>query len=288
MMPAIPLNSQEKLYHKEGVQQIAEIIRRARPGFQPKIGMIIGTGFASFTDTIQNQIVFPYAELPLFSAELQTPGHITELVTGKINGQDIILTRGKMFLLDGVSAQLVALPVRLFHLLGVQTLVYTNTAGAVNPSYTPGDFVFLKNHINLMARNPLLGEKNGEWGELFFDMTYPYDEALRSLGKQATAELGFRVQEGVYAGLLGPNFETAAEIHMLSVIGADLVGMSTIMEVIAARQVGMQVLGISFISNMAAGVLGEALHNDEVLETTHKHTENYARLLTRILGRLCG
>jgi purine-nucleoside phosphorylase len=278
--------SQGKLYHKQDVEKVAEIIRRARPGFRPKLGMIIGTGFACFTDAIENQMVFPYADLPLFASELQTPGHITEMVTGQINGQDIILARGKMFLLDGVTPQQVALPVRLFHLLGVEKLVYTNTAGAVNPDYKPGEFVFLKNHINLMARNPLVGEKNGEWGEMFFDMTYPYDEELRELGKQAAAELGLRVLEGVYAGLLGPSFETAAEIKMMSVIGADLVGMSTIMEVIAARQLGMRVLCLSFVSNMAAGVLGVGLTNNEVLDTTQKHTENYARLLTRIFSKL--
>jgi purine-nucleoside phosphorylase len=280
--------SQGKLYRKSDVQKVADIILKARPGFQPRLGMIIGTGFAGFTETITDQMVFPYANLPLFAAELQTPGHITELVIGKINGQDIILVRGKMFLLDGVTPQQVALPVRLFHLLGVETLVYTNTAGAVNPAYKPGEFVFVKNHINLMARNPLVGEKNGEWGEMFFDMTYPYDDTLRELGKQTAAELGFSVQEGVYAGLLGPNFETASEIKMLSIIGADLVGMSTIMEVVAARQLGMKVLCLSFISNMAAGVLGQSLTNDEVLDTTRKHTENYARLMTRIFSNLTG
>ena len=278
--------SQGKLYLKQDVEKLADIIRRARPGFHPKFGMIIGTGFASFTDTIENQMVFPYADLPLFATELQTPGHISELVTGQINGQDIILARGKMFLLDGVTPQRVALPVRLFYLLGAEMLVYTNTAGAVNPAYRLGEFVFVKNHINLMARNPLVGEKNGEWGKMFFDMTYPYDEGLREIGKQAAADLGFRVQEGVYAGLLGPSFETAAEIKMLSIIGADLVGMSTIMEVVAARQLGMKVLCISFISNMAAGLLEQALTNDEVLDATTKHAENYNRLLTRIFSKL--
>jgi purine-nucleoside phosphorylase len=278
--------SPEFMYYKKDVQQVADLILQARPEFKPAVGVIIGTGFASFTDIIENPIVFPYADLPLFAAELQTPGHITEVVIGQINGQDIILTRGKMFLLDGVTPQQVALPVRLFHLLGVNKLIYTNTAGAVNSTFAPGEFVFVKNHINLMACNPLVGEKNGEWGEMFFDMTYPYDESLRAIGKQVASELGFRVLEGVYAGLLGPSFETAAEIQMLSKIGADLVGMSTIMEVIAARQVGMQVLCVSFVSNMAAGILGKSLHNDEVLDTTSKHTEEYTRLLNRIIHSL--
>jgi len=274
-------------YTRAEVQAIADQIQRLRPGFNPKIGMMIGTGFHGFTETIQNQIVIPYTELPLFANELGLKGHVPELVLGQFNGHDIIVTRGKMHLLEGLPAQRVVLPVRLFHLLGVKTLVYSNTAGGVNPSFKVGEFVFLHNNINLMARNPLLGEKVGEWGEMFFDMTYPYDAELREMAKEKGRALGFKVQEGVYAGLLGPSFETAAEIHMLSVIGADLVGMSTIMETIAARQLGMRMLGICFVANMAAGVGGQTLVEDEWLDNPRKHRQDFERLFTSILAELC-
>lgn len=276
-----------KLYNKADVEAIAAIIRRMLPGFKPGVGVVLGTGFADFTvENVDDAQVIPFDDLPLFSGELQTPGHISELVLGKMNGHDILFARGKMFLLDGVSAQLVALPVRLFHLLGARTLLYTNAAGAINPKYSVGDFVFLSNHINLMARNPLVGEKNGEWGEMFFDMTYPYDEELRTMAKAVAAEMGLKAQEGVYAGLLGPSFETAAEIRMLATIGADLVGMSTIMEVVAARQVGMKVLAYSFISNMAAGVKGDSLDNEEVLRNAGMSRQKYSRLMKELIRRL--
>lgn len=275
-----------KLYRRKDVEAIATTIRKARPSFRPGLGVVIGTGFAGFTENVEDPLVIPYSDLPLFVTELQTPGHISELVLGRMNGQDIIFARGKMFLLDGVPAQQVVLPVRLFYLLGARVLLYTNTAGAINPAYSVGDFVFLSNHINLMARNPLVGEQNGEWGEMFFDMTYPYDAELRALGLAVAADLGLKPLQGVYAGVLGPSFETAAEIRMLAAIGADLVGMSTIMEVVAARQLGMRVLVYGFVSNMAAGVKDHVLDNEEVLHSTKQFRDNYTRLMKELIRRL--
>jgi purine-nucleoside phosphorylase len=205
---------------------------------------------------------------------------------GKLCGKDIIAVRGKMFLLDGVPAQLIALPIRIAYTLGCRTLLYTNTAGAINPDYQPGDFVFLNNHINLTGSNPLVGERNGEWGPLFFDMTYPYDLGLRAAGEEVASRLGLLVQEGVYAALLGPSFETAAEIQMLAQVGADLVGMSTVMEVIAARQLGMRVLAVGFVSNMAAGLTTTLVENEEVQKTTSTRQEVYAALIKGIVERI--
>ena len=272
-----------KLYSRSDVEQLAALFQKAYPGFCPSISLYTGTGFASFASQIEDPVTIRYSDLPYFPKELQTPMHVGEFVMGKLKGKQIICARGKMFLLDGVPAQLIALPIRLFYLLGCRTLVYTNTAGAVNPSYQPGDFVFLRNHINLTGQNPLVGEHNGEWGPMFFDMSYPYDAELRQRGEAVAVQLGMQVLEGVYAGLLGPSFETASEIEMLRRIGADLVGMSTIMEVISARQLNMRVLGLGFISNMAAGVTAALVNNEEVQVAASSAEDIYARLLSNII-----
>lgn len=273
-----------KLYRRSDVEQLAERFRQAYPGFKPEIGLVTGTGFASFTNEMQEKHTLSYQELPYFLNDLQTPGHIGEFAMGKLADKNVICARGKMFLLDGAPAQLVALPIRLFYLLGCRTLIYTNTVGAIDPNLKPGDFVFLNNQINLMGQNPLVGEKNGEWGPMFFDMSYPYDAGLREIGEGVAKNLGLPIHEGVYGGLLGPCFETAAEIKLLSVVGASVVGMSTVMEVIAARQLGMRVLGISFVSNMAAGVSHELVENDEVLQMTASSEKTYSALLNGILS----
>jgi purine-nucleoside phosphorylase len=275
-----------KLYQRKDVERLAQDFRAAYPDFKPEICLYTGTGFASFASEIQESVTLAFKDLPYFPAELQVPMHVGEFVLGKVSGVQVILVRGKMFLLDGVPAQLIALPVRLSYLLGCRTLIYTNTTGAINPSFQPGEFAFLTNHINLMAQNPLVGERNGEWGQMFFDMTYPYDAGLRALGEQVAASQGLKVQEGVYSGVLGPSFETAAEIQMLARVGGDVVGMSTVMEVVAARQLGMKVLGISFISNMAAGVSAAPVENEDVQRVARTSQETFARLVSGVIAKL--
>jgi purine-nucleoside phosphorylase len=275
-----------KLYQREDVERLAQDFRKAYPNFAPEICLYTGTGFASFAGEMQESVTLAFKDLPFFPDELQCPMHVGEFVLGKVSGVQVLLVRGKMFLLDGVPAQLIAMPVRLSYLLGCRTLIYTNTSGSVNPGFKPGEFVFLTNHINLMAQNPLVGERNGEWGQMFFDMTYPYDAGLRALGEQVAAGMGLKVQEGVYSGVLGPSFETAAEIQMLARVGGDLVGMSTVMEVVAARQLGMKVLGISFISNMAAGVSSALVENEDVQRVARTSQETFARLISGVIEKL--
>jgi purine-nucleoside phosphorylase len=275
-----------KLYQRKDVERLALEFQAAYPGFRPEICLYTGTGFASFASEIEESVTLAYRDLPYFPAELQTPMHVGEFVLGKVSGAPVFLARGKMFLLDGVPAQLIALPVRLAYLLGCRTLIYTNTTGSINPNFHPGEFVFLTNHINLMAQNPLVGERNGEWGQMFFDMTYPYDVELRALGEEVAAGMGIKVQEGVYSGVLGPSFETAAEIQMMARVGGDVVGMSTVMEVIAARQLGMKVLGISFISNMAAGVSSAPVENEDVQRVARTSQDTYARLITAVIAKM--
>lgn len=274
------------LYSRTDVESLAARFLQAAPGLHPKIGLVLGTGFASFSNRIKDAVTIPYADVPGLPDRLATPGHIPEFVLGRLEGLDVICARGKMFLLDGVPAQLIALPIRLFYALGCRTLIYTNTVGGINPALRPGDFVFLTNHINLMGQNPLVGEKSGEWGPLFFDMTYPYDAGLREMGEAVARRQGIPIHEGVYGGLLGPSFETAAEIRMLSVVGADVVGMSTVMEVIAARQLGMRVLTIGFVSNMAAGVTAEPIENEDVLALAATAEVRYAEILTGVLQEI--
>jgi purine-nucleoside phosphorylase len=282
-VPFLPVGN---LYSRPDVEALAEQFRQAAPGLNPTIGLVLGTGFASFANEIKDAVTIPYGDVPGLPDRLATPGHIPEFVMGTLAGHDVICARGKMFLLDGVPAQLIALPIRLFYTLGCRTLIYTNTVGAINPALHPGDFVFLTNHINLMGQNPLVGERPGEWGAQFFDMTYPYDAGLRELGESVARRLGIPVYEGVYGGLLGPSFETGAEIRMLGIVGADVVGMSTVMEVIAARQLGMRVLTIGFVSNMAAGVTGGPIENEDVLALATTAEARYAQILNGVLQEL--
>jgi purine-nucleoside phosphorylase len=217
---------------------------------------------------------------------LHTAGHIEELVIGDLEGKRVACARGKIFLLDGAPAQVVALTVRMYYALGCRKLLYSNTVGAIDPSFRPGEFIVVTNHINLTGRNPLVGESTSEWGEQFFDMTYPYDAeyiaALQDIAKGAKIPL----HGAVYGAVLGPCFETAAEIKMLGIVGAHAVGMSTVPDVIAARQLGMRVAVFGFISNMAAGVDGGDLEVEDFLGLAVAHYGEYATLARGILAQM--
>ncbi|MCX6056552.1 MAG: purine-nucleoside phosphorylase [Chloroflexi bacterium] len=286
MKTQIPFYPVGQFYTRKEIEPIVEQIREIKPGFTPEIAIILGTGFSDFANKIEDPTTIHYNQIPFLASELQTPGHIPEFVLGRLQGKNLICARGKIFLNDGVPAQVVALPIRLSYLLGCRQLIYTSTSGAINPEYAPGEFVFINNHINLMGHNPIIGEHNGEWGPSFFDMSYPYESGLRQKAQEIARSLGFPTREGVYAGVLGPSFETAAEIQFLARCGADLVGESTIMEVIAARQLGMQVLGIGFVSNMAAGLSNRLVENNDVLLTTTNAMASFSRLVQAILATL--
>jgi inosine/guanosine/xanthosine phosphorylase family protein len=284
--------SEKQAYQREGqsytrrdVEQIAAQILARCPGPPPEIGYTIGTGFASFAQEIENAVTIPYAELRLFPP-LATEGHIPELVIGDLQGRRVACARGKVFLLDGAPPQIAALTVRLYYALGCRKLLYTNTVGAIDPSFRPGEFVVITNHINLMGRNPLVGESREEWGELFFDMTNPYDAAYIAELKEIARAANIPLHEAVYGGVLGPCFETAAEIRMLGVVGAHVVGMSTVPDVIAARQLGMRVAVFGFISNMAAGVGGTGLEVEDFLGLAAAHYDEYGKLARGILARM--
>jgi purine-nucleoside phosphorylase len=272
------------LYTRSDVERSAELVR-ARGAPRPDVALMIGTGFAGLADAIEAPVRVPFSELPLFP-EPGIPGHVGELVLGRLAGRQVACWRGKIQLLDGHTAQLAALPLRLSYLLGCRSLLYTNTAGAINPAYRVGEFVAITNHVNLTGANPLVGEPEGEWGTRFFDMTFPYDRELVAQLQRVAADRGVPMHEGVYLGVLGPSFETAAEIRMGAQIGADTVGMSTIMEVIAARQLKLPVVCISFVSNLAAGVAGVTVDNEDVLRTAASAFERFCQLILGMLPHM--
>jgi len=197
-----------------------------------------------------------------------------------------VIMRGRFHLYEGYTPQQVALPVRVMKALGVRTLVVTNSAGGINADFRPGDLMLIADHLNLTGRNPLVGTNEDAFGPRFPDMSEAYSRRLRRLARETAASLGVSLREGVYAGLLGPSYETPAEIRMLRTLGADAVGMSTVTEVIAARHAGIEVLGISCISNMAAGMLDQPLSHEEVLETSERVKGTFLALLLALMPRL--
>jgi purine-nucleoside phosphorylase len=280
-------NLEGNVYSREDVEEIAQFIQSRGIEHAPEIGYVIGTGFSHFADEIVDAIRVSYDELPYnLYPKLNTPGHVSEIVVGKLEDKTVACARGKVFLLDGAPPQISALTVRLFWLMGCRNLIYTNTVGSIDPTFRPGEFVLLHNHINLTGKNPLVGEPADQWGGGFFDMTYPYDKEFISIAKQVAFERNIPLHDAVYACVLGPSFETAAEIKMFEVIGANVVGMSTVPEVIAARQLNMRVLAIGFISNIAAGVQGSQLDNDDILSLAEISYSQYVALMRGIFASI--
>ncbi|HEY3937388.1 MAG TPA: purine-nucleoside phosphorylase [Bryobacteraceae bacterium] len=271
------------------MREAADLIE-ARTSLRPKIGIVLGSGLGVFADSLAHAVRIPYSKLPGFPVSTAV-GHAGELVIGSLgaNGRgtvDVAVMSGRFHLYEGYTPQQVVSGVRLFHELGITRLVVTNAAGGINLDYARGALVLIADHINLQGVNPLTGPNDKRLGVRFPDMTEAYSKELRQIARQSAAELGIVLDEGVYAGLLGPSYETPAEIRYLKTIGADLVGMSTVAEVIAANHLGMQVLGISCVTNVAAGLSGEKLNHDEVLEVGRRVGGSFIKLLSALLPRL--
>lgn len=233
-------------------------------------------------EEIQNPVVIPYTEIPEFPVST-VEGHAGQLVIGELEGKTVIAMQGRFHFYEGYAMEKVTFPVRVMKYIGVEKLIVTNAAGGVNESFEAGDLMILTDHINNMGTNPLIGPNNNELGARFPDMSAPYCKELRKLAKDVAAEIGLKVQEGVYVGNTGPSYETPAEVRMLRTLGGDAVGMSTVPEVIVARHSGMKVLGISCISNMAAGILDQPLTHDEVMETTEMVKANFLQFVKTIV-----
>jgi purine-nucleoside phosphorylase len=258
---------------------------RGKYAAAPEIGLILGSGLGIIADLVEDATVIAYQDIPHFPVST-VEGHAGELLLGTIHGKQVLLMKGRFHLYEGYGSEVVSFPVRVMKELGVKRLIVTNAAGGINTSYEVGDLMLISDHINFTFRNPLIGANVNELGVRFPDMSEAYSRRLRNLAKGVAAEQGIRLQEGVYLGLLGPTYETPAEIRMMRTLGADAVGMSTVSEVIVARHAGIEVLGFSCITNMAAGILDQPLSHAEVIETTERVKPKFLQLVLGIVAKM--
>jgi len=269
---------------KGAVDLATEALRRELGDDTPRVAIVLGSGLGTIAAAIREPRRIPYAKIPGFP-EPSVPGHQGELVAGTLAGVPVLVQLGRFHLYEGHTPTTAALPVRVFHRLGVRTLIVTNAAGALRLTLRAGSIMLIADHINLMWRNPLIGRPEpGE--ERFPDMSNPYDEGLRALAREVAREAKVPLEEGVYVGLLGPSYETPAEIRMLQRLGGDAVGMSTVPEVIVGRARGMRVLGFSMITNPAAGLSAEKISHEDVLEMGRRVSGDLGRVIEGVLGRL--
>ena len=258
---------------------------RVRLGAVADVAVVLGSGLGAFADGLGNPVRLPYAEIPHWPVSTVI-GHAGVLAAGTSAGRPVLTLAGRAHFYEGHPMATVTFATRVLGRLGVKTLVLTNAAGGINTAFTPGTLMAIDDHINLMGTSPLIGPNEERWGVRFPDMTHVYSPRLRALADAAGHEGGVELRHGVYAGLHGPSYETPAEIRYLRAIGADAVGMSTVPEAIVARHMGVEVLGISCITNPAAGVLPEPLHHDEVMEVARRVSRQFIALLEAVVARL--
>ena len=267
------------------LQEAVAAVQRALPAnATPTVGLILGSGLGAFADTLEGRVAVPFEKIPGFPPSTIV-GHAGNLVYGKKSGVELLALQGRVHYYEGHDLARVAFPARVLIASGCKTLIITNAAGGVDPTLKGGDIVILSDHLNLLGGSPLRGPNDDALGPRFPDMTEAYDKKLRALAAAAGRDLGMALREGVYAASPGPQYETPAEVRMLRTLGADLVGMSTVPEVIAAAHMGARVLGLSCCTNLAAGVTGEKLSHDEVTETAARVRDQFIALLARILER---
>lgn len=267
------------------LEQVDEAVAhiRGRSALRPTIGLILGSGLGAFADTLDEAVPVPFGTIPHFPVSTAI-GHKGALVLGRSRGTPVAVMAGRVHHYEGYPFQQVAFPARVLARLGVRTLIVTNAAGAVNASFAPGELMLIRDHINLMGGNPLIGPNDDALGPRFPDLSAAYDSKLRALAADICREVGVRAHEGVYLALGGPSYETPAEIRMLRTLGADAVGMSTVPEVIVARHMGLRVLGLSCLTNMAAGITTQPLDHKEVLEVGERVKAGLLEVLARVVG----
>lgn len=252
---------------------------------EPTVGLILGSGLGVLAEEIENPTTIAYGDIPHFP-ESTVSGHKGQLVVGELEGRQVIAMQGRFHYYEGYDMQQVTFPVRVMKELGVETLFVTNAAGGVNESFEPGNLMIITDHINNMGDSPLIGPNDDKLGARFPDMSEAYDRDLITHAKNSAERLNLKVQQGVYVGNTGPAYETGAEVRMIRTLGGDAVGMSTVPEVMVANHAGMRVLGISCISNMAAGILDQPLTHDEVIETTTQVREDFLGFVKELLKTL--
>lgn len=273
------------------VSEAASFLRVMFDAFKPRIGIVLGSGLGAVADAVKAKVSVPYREIPHFP-QSTVAGHSGRLVAGKIGKAPVVLMQGRVHSYEGYTPQQVTFPMRVLGTLGIRAVVLTNAAGGIKDGYSIGQLVLLGDHINQMGWNPLTGPNEERFavrkgaGLRFFDMTEAYSKQLRSLAKQAASEEGFELEEGVYLATPGPSFETPAEIRAFRTLGATLVGMSTVPETIAARHMGIDVLGISCVTNLAAGLGTTELSHEDVSETGKRVEKRLAGLITRLVPQI--
>jgi purine-nucleoside phosphorylase len=268
----------------EGLAEAVAAIR-ARTPLEPVLGVVLGSGLGGFADAIEEPVEIPYEEIPGWPRSTAV-GHAGTLVLGRFGGVPVAAMKGRAHLYEGHAPAKVVFGIRVLGLLGLRTLVLTNACGAVNTSLVPGQLVLVADHLNLQGTSPLVGANDDALGPRFPDLTDAYDPQLRAAAREAAARLGIDLPEGVYAAWLGPAFETPAEIRMMRALGADLVGMSTVPDVLAARHMRIRCLAISCVTNMAAGVLPEPIDHERVLEIGERSADTLTALLRELLTSL--
>jgi purine-nucleoside phosphorylase len=250
----------------------------------PKIGIVLGSGLGVFVDEIKNKKIIPYNDIPHFQ-KTTVEGHAGQLIFGTIKGVEVAVMQGRLHYYEGLSMDEVVFPVRLLGLLGIKNLILTNAAGGVNLNYKPGDLVLITDHINLMGTNPLLGPNNNEMGPRFPDMSHAYNPKLNEIIKDISKNLGYHLNEGVYAGVSGPTYETPSEIKMIRILGGDMVGMSTVPETIAANHMGLKVCAISCITNMGAGIIDQTLKHEDIKDEALKAMSMFSALINNTIEK---
>ena len=259
-----------------------EYIESKLGGRKPQIGLILGSGLGDMADAIEDPVVIDYHDIPHFPVST-VPGHNGRLVIGALEGKTVLCMQGRFHYYEGYSMEQVVYPVRTMKMLGIENLFLTNAAGCVNENWRPGDLMLITDHIKLIADSPLRGRNPDELGPRFFDMTQAYDKSLITVAEKAAIKKGIAVRKGVYMLFTGPAFETAAEVRFARIAGADAVGMSTVPEAIAASHMKMHTIGISCLTNMAAGILDQPLNHEEVLETGERVKKTFSALVREIV-----
>ena len=271
----------EALIGVEAYENTAAWLQERLPA-APEVAMVLGSGLGAMADDAEDRLVIDYGDIPNFPQSTVT-GHAGKLVYGVMGGKRVLAMQGRFHHYEGWSMSQATFPVRIFKLLGVDTLMVTNSAGGINPDFAPGDLMLIRDHLNMTGVNPLRGVNIDRFGVRFPDMSEPYDRQLRLLAMQAAQQLDLYLHTGIYGGVHGPSYETPAEIRMLRRLGADAVGMSTVPEVLVARHAELRVLGISCITNMAAGLSETRLTHEEVKEVAYRTRERFVRLVRQIL-----
>jgi len=258
---------------------------QSRVELEPRIALILGSGLGAFAETLTDTTALPYENIPHWPRST-VDGHAGQLLVGRHAGLPLAVMQGRAHLYEGYHSRQVVFPTRVLAMMGCSSLLVSNAAGAINTDFAAGDLMLISDHVNFQGSNPCTGENLDELGSRFFDMTNAYDPGYRALARDTANELGMLLREGIYAGMLGPSYETPAEIAMLRTLGADAVGMSTVPEVIAANHAGMKVVGISCLTNMAAGILDRPLDHDEVMQTAERVHLHFIGLIGALVDRI--